>query len=153
ATMIPPALVGKSEGLLARLCATVGVSNLVELSGLARTANDPEGGCVAMPVARQRQFLEEGLGSVGLEVPAVTAQANSIQELRAKLAPSALRKQYNALRKILHVGDGPKLFELTGKSLSQANIGAFRPPLMRELEAFIADAKLDPLTAYLASYS
>src|SRR5690606_28365862 len=57
------------------------------------------------------------------------------------------------LRKILHVGDGPKLFELTGKSLSQANIGAFRPPLMRELEAFIADAKLDPLTAYLASYS
>lgn len=153
AAMIPSALVGQPEGLLARLCATVGVSNLVELSGLARLANDPEGGCVAMPVARQRQFLEEGLGSPDPAAPAVTSEVNGLQKPVAKLAPSAMKKQYNTFRKILHVGNGPKKFSLTGESLSQANIGAFRNPLMRELEAFIAGTDLSSLIAYIASYS
>ena len=72
---------------------------------------------------------------------------------RAKCAPSIGMNQYNTLRRILYIGDGPKKFPLTGGSLSQANIGAFRTPLKCELEAFIAKPDLDPLVHWIASYA
>ena len=151
--MIPPTLVGTESGILARICATVSVANLVELSGLDRRVNDPKTGCVSMPIERQRQFIEEGMGFPEPTVPATTTPEEGLQEGRSRCAPSAMMKQYNTLRRILHIGDGPKKFALTGKSLSQANIGAFRLPLRRELEAFIAQSKLSPLVAYIASHA
>ena len=62
-------------------------------------------------------------------------------------------KNYRRLRQTLYIGQGPKKFRLTGESLSQANIGAFRGPLQRELEALLKEQKLSPLVACIASFA
>ncbi|GEM_PF-853337 len=152
ALMVPSTLAGQTEGLLERICATVAVSNLVELSGLARQANNPKSGCVSMPIERQRQFLEEGRGVP--EEPSTFSRLDESELLsRPTLAPSVVKRQYNALRKTLFIGDGPKQFPLTGASLSQASIGAFRAPLRRELTAFVAQSDLSAMVFCLASYA
>jgi hypothetical protein len=153
AAQIPEALSGSPAGLLARLCATVGVSNLVELSGLARLANDTKAGCVSMLVPRQRQFLEEGYGPVESGPPEPVTQGSTSTIESRKCAPSAARTQYMQLRRALYIGAGPKTFKLTGESLSQANIGAFRFPLERELEAFISQDDISPLVACVAAFA
>lgn len=153
ADMLPDSLVGESKGLLARICATVSVSNLVELSGLARLANDPRAGCVSMTAARQRQFIEEGYGSQETSDAETSAQTTTPLVASRRGPPSTTMKQYNKLRRVLYIGDGPKDFVLTETSLSQANIGSFRTPLLRELEAFISQSDLDPLVACIASYA
>lgn len=151
AALIRPELSGGSQNLLARLCATVSVSNLSELSGLARCAIDANEGCVAMPVLRQRQFLEEGHGASQAEAtPAIGHQADiALRKVRCK--PSEALMQYRALRRTLFIGTGPKYFSLTGKKLTQANVGAFRQPLLRELEAMLAKENLSPLVSLVAS--
>jgi hypothetical protein len=153
AAQIPPVLSGASPGLLERLCATVAVTNVVELSGLARVALDGKSGCVSMPAVRQRQFLEEGHGLAG-SGPSVAATPDpGLRIVRQKCAPSIAHIQYNRLRKALHIGDGPKKFKLTGESLSQANIVAFREPLKRELSAFLAQDDLSPLVSCIAAFA
>ena len=153
AAQMPPVLAGQTAGLLERLCATIEITNRVELSGLARLANDVQTGCVSMPVARQRQFLEEGWGSVdALPLPS-NSSSNRRQIGERKFKPSEARKHYRRLRKVLHIGTGPKTFRLTGTSLPQANIGAFRGPLQRELEALLSEGKLSSLVACIAAYA
>ena len=153
AALMPRALAGPAAGLMDRLCATIEITNRVELSGLARLANDVPSGCVSMPVARQRQFLEEGWGSVDA-VPVPSQRASEQRQIGGrKCKPSEARKNYRRLRRVLHIGTGPKTFALTGESLSQANIGAFRGPLQRELEALLSEQKLSSLVACIAAYA
>lgn len=154
AAQMPRVLAGPAAGLLERLCATIEVANRIELSGLARLANDSQSGCVSMPVSRQRQFLEEGWGALESlpPLPSNTGRQSSPVGGR-KRKPSEARKNYRRLRQTLHVGTGPKKFRLTGESLSQANIGAFRGPLQRELEALLSEGKLSPLVACITAYA
>lgn len=152
--ILPPALAGSPKGLLDRICATTSVANVSELSGLARTAIDERGGSVAMPVARQRQFLEEGLGPID-ERPQIEQGLPKarVSEPGKSLSASDSRTQYRKLSRILHIGAGPTTFRLTGETLSQANIGAFRQPLCRELGAFLSQQGLSPVVAAIARFA
>ncbi len=154
AAQLPTALTGSKDDVLDRLCATISVANIVELSGLARTALDRHKGSIAMPTARQRQMLEEGHGLTTI-APQVTSISDAMngRASKQKSAPIKVREQYKQLRNILHIGDGPKTFKLTETQLSQANIGAFRNPLVRELEAFLAQDDLRPLVACIGAYA
>lgn len=152
--LLPPVLAASPHRLLERICATVSVANISELSGLARMAMDECGGSVAMPVARQRQFLEEGLGPT--EEQPSTSQGSLKPRLEVppkSVASSDPRAEYRRLRRTLHIGDGPMKFRLTGETLSQANIGAFRNPLCRELEAFLSQQSLSPVVAAIAQFA
>lgn len=154
AAQIPSLLANGTKDLLQRLCATVSIANRVELSGLARAALDREDGCVAMPTARQRQFLEEGLGPEGQGAPAGGSKgAVDLQMLNQRCVQSVVRQQYARLRETLHIGEGPKKFEITGEVLTQANIVAFRGPLRRELTAFLAQDHLSPLVACIGAFA
>lgn len=153
AAQMPQSLVGTPVDVLARLCATIEITNRIELSGLARLANDVQSGCVSMPVARQRQFLEEGWGVVeSMPLPPENPEESS-QITGRKCKPSEAAKNYRRLRQALYIGKGPKKFGLTGESLSQANIGAFRGPLQRELQALLSEAKLSPLVSCIVAYA
>lgn len=157
ASQLPPALVGQPHGLAARLCATVAVANLAELSGMARTGLDAISGCVPMSAFRQRQLLEEGYGAP--EAPANTPDTHlapnpdAPERLQGPDAPRAPKVQYRQLVDALHIGDGPKLFKLTRTKLSAAVVGSFRTPLINELLAFLAQGGLDPIVASIAAYS
>lgn len=153
AAQMPQALAGPAAGILERLCATIEVTNRVELSGLARLATDAKCGCVSMPIDRQRQFLEEGWGSVVPLLPPSARLGESSNIVGKKCKPTEARKNYNRLRKVLYIGRGPKTFKLTGERLSQANIGAYRDPLKRELKALLAEGALSKLVACIASYA
>jgi hypothetical protein len=153
AAQMPPLLAGPDAGLLERLCATIEVTNRVELSGLARLASDAQNGCISMPVARQRQFLEEGWGCVDLLSSPQKPPDESQQIEGRKCKPSEARENFGRLRRVLHIGKGPKTFQLTGESLSQANIGTFRGPLQRELEAHLSQGKFSSLVACITAYA
>ncbi|WP_157074045.1 hypothetical protein [Pseudoxanthomonas mexicana] len=153
AAQMPAQIAGHSAELLGRLCATVEIANRVELSGLARLANSRLSGCVNKTIARQRQFLEEGWGAVESLTLSSDRESGSSQVKARTCKPSEVKKDYRRLRDALNVGTGPKKFKLTGDSLSQANIGAFRGPLQRELEALLSEEKLSPLVACIAAYS
>jgi len=153
AAQIPAGLAGHSTGLLERLCATIEITNRVELSGLARLANDSRSGCVSMPITRQRQFLEEGWGSLDVRTLPSSNPTQSLQIEGQKCKPSEVRRNYHRLRNVLHIGMGPKTFQLTGETLTQANIGAFRGPLLRELEALLSEGGLGPLVACITAYA
>jgi hypothetical protein len=154
AAQIPSTLADGAQDLLGRLCATVSVANLVELSGLARTAMGQEGGCVAMPASRQRQFLEEGHGLDGSSLPGSGNKSDpDLRIADRRYVQSVARKQYMQLRKTLYIGEGPKVFEVTGETISQANIVAFRSPLKRELKAFLEQKDLSPLVACIAAFA
>jgi len=153
AAQIPAPLRGSATELFARLCATVAVTNIVELAGLARAAIDAKNGCVPMKAYRQRQFLEEGGGAVAPFEASATDLDADIRIFDHKCAPSTALRQFNQLSRALHIGEGPKTFEVTGETLSQANIVAFRGPLRRELEAFLAQPDLSPLVSCLGSFA
>ncbi len=153
AAQMPAQIAGQNAELLGRLCATVEIANRTELSGLARLANSKHSGCANMTIARQRQFLEEGWGSVHSLTVSSDRESGSSQVKARTCKPSEVKKDYRRLRDALNVGTGPKKFKLTGNSLSQANIGAFRGPLQRELEALLSEEKLSPLVACIAAYS
>lgn len=152
AAQIPSALVGDQHGIASRLCATVGVSNIVEISGLARLAMDPDSGSVSMSVARQRQLLEEGYGTEEVSGVGAVSQED-IRIASRKRGLTVARKQFIKLRETLHIGAGPKTFPLTGGSLSQANITSFRNPLARELSAFLAQEDLCQIVACLGAFA
>lgn len=153
AAQMPAQIAGHNTELLGRLCATVEIANRTELSGLARLANSKHSGCANMTVARQRQFLEEGWGSVD-SLTVSSDRAREKTQVKARTCkPSEVKKDYRRLRDALYVGTGPKKFKLTGGVLSQANIGAFRGPLKRELEALLSEETLSPLVACIAAYS
>ena len=154
AEQIPSALTDNAQDLLPRLCATVSVANLVELSGLARVALSREGGCVAMPAARQRQFLEEGHGPDGSAASGNGRKGNvDVRISDRRCVQSVARQQYIRLRETLFIGEGPKKFEITGETLSQANITAFRGPLRRELTAFLTQEHLSPLVSCIGAFA
>src|SRR5690606_16975107 len=94
-----------------------------------------------------------GYGSQETADAETSAQTTTLLVASRRGPPSTTMKQYNKLRRVLYIGDGPKDFVLTETSLSQANIGSFRTPLLRELEAFISQSDLDPLVACIASYA
>lgn len=152
AAQVPCALVGDQHGIASRLCATVGVTNIVELSGLARLALDPGSGSVSMSIARQRQLLEEGFGTGEAGNVAAVSQ-EGIRISGRKRGLTVARKQFKKLRKMLHIGAGPKTFPLTGGSLSQANITAFRNPLVRELTAFMAQEDICQIVACITAFA
>ncbi len=153
AAMLPKAIIGESQSALTRLCGTVATSNLVELSGLARLALDPAKGAVAMSIRRQRQFLEEGSGT-GEAAPATpfTAPAEISPPVGMRGMKLA-RIQYRQLIGILNIGEGPKHFELTDFTLAQANIVAFRQPLIAELSTYLLNSSLCPLVRYVAAFA
>lgn len=153
ASQLPEPLVDPSENLLDRLCATVAVANLVELSGLTRLAINENDGCVSMSVARQRQFLEEGRGPVGPVPRTESERGATVRIVANRCMPSTTRRQFRQLREILFVGEGPKTFGITGEVLSQANIVAFRGPMQRELEAFLALEGMSALVACIGSFA
>ena len=153
AAQMPNVLAGSADELLGRLCATVEIANRVELSGLARLANSSLSGCANMTVARQRQFLEEGWGAVdSMSLPSERMD-DSAQIRGRRSKPSEVHSDYRRLSDALFIGMGPKKFRLTGESLSQANIGAFRGPLTRELQALLSGEKLSPMVACIATYA
>ena len=157
AAQLPQEFVGEhAADVLVRLCATISVNNLLELSGLARMALSPETGSVSLQMDRQRQLLEEDLSSVSApesndaNLPAAPAATTIAQAKRGK---SLAMSQYYALRSTLNVGSGPKELRLTNAVISASNITAFRQPLMRELEAFLAMEKLSPVVSCLAAFA
>ena len=154
AMQIPQALSGNQHGITARLCATVAVSNLIELSGLSRLALDPEKGSVAMSIIRQRQLLEEGHGlDQATQAKAVSTASESFVIPARKRGAAIARKQYIRLIQTLHIGEGPKAFALTGERISQANITTFRNPLIRELTAYLAQGERSPVVACIAAFA
>lgn len=154
---LPAQLVGgTTDGLLKRLCATTAISNRIELSGIARSALDPDRGSVAMLPDRQRQFLEGGSGPVedcvgASKTTALAASQFSLSESSPKL--SIALGQYVELRQILNVGEGPKRFKRTDVTLSAANIVAFRSPMKAELNAFLASKELSSVVSCLAAFA
>ncbi len=153
AAMLPSAIIGESNSALTRLCGTVATSNLIELSGLARLALDPAKGAVAMSIRRQRQFLEEGSGT-GEAAPATRYAAHAeVSPPRGPRGKKLARMQYRQLIGILNIGEGPKRFELTDFTLGQANIVAFRQPLISELSAYLVNSSLCPLVRYVAAFA
>lgn len=152
--LLPIDIAGSPHRLLERICATTSVANTSELSGLARMSIDERGGSVAMPAARQRQFLEEGLGPIEERATIEQSLPNPrVRDPRMSVAASDPRAQYRKLSRILHIGDGPAKFRLTGEALSQANIGAFRKPLCRELQAFLCQQGLSPIVAAIGQFA
>ncbi len=153
AVMLPGAIIGISTSALSRVCGTVATSNLIELSGLARLALDPVKGAVAMSTRRQRQFLEEGSGT-GESAPARPSAAHAEVALpKGPRGKKLARMQYRQLIGILNIGEGPKRFELTDFTLNQANIVAFRQPLIAELRAYLASSNLCPLVRCIAAFA
>lgn len=151
---LPSTLSGNSSDVINRLCATVSVSNIVELSSLARKSLKQISGCVAMSVARQRQILEDGFGlpeEITVDSPANHAVINELPMKRRSSSKS--HEQYRKLRDTLYIGEGPKTFNNTEEHLTQANIGAFRNPLCRELTAFLKNEDLDPLVACIGAFA
>lgn len=154
AMQLPEPLVGKEKHVVARLCATVRMSNIIELSGLARLALDPNIGSTSMNVERQRQLLEEGYGSSEVaDVADPSLLREERQILTKRCGPAIAKIQYKHLRETLHIGEGPKYFPLTRTTLSQANINAFRNPLVRELTAFLANEDLSQIVACIAAFA
>ena len=154
AAQLPPALVGDGHNVITRLCATVSATNIVELSGLARMALKSAKGSVAMSIARQRQMLEEGYGDTEHTQREVTISDDVLVNIPShKCASSTVKKQYRQLCEVLYIGDGPKNFKITGVSLSQANITAFRNPLCDELTAFLKFDELDTLVSCIGAFA
>lgn len=153
AAQLPAALIGEADKLLERLCATVSVANITELSGLARMALDPKTGSRAMSILRQRQMLEEGCGAEKATHADGSKGEEDFRIVGKKRGTTIARAQYRKLCEILHIGEGPKVFPLTNEELSQANIVAFRNPLIRALTAYLQQEDLSPVVACIAAFA
>lgn len=151
AAILPAALVGGSTGVLTRLCETVHVCNLIELSGAARLALDPERGSVPAPVDQQIAWFDRD--------PTPTSPvslSSSISETATKASPhrrGEARKQYREMLAVFPKGSTTTQLPRTGQTITAADVARGRTKLVAELAAWESDPATSEVDAMLAHWS
>lgn len=159
--MLPARSLRSRTDALRDLCATVGVTNRIELSGAARLALDVRGGSVSASINEQVSFIDGDpvgplspsclLAKKGV-APSTSSEARESAPRRKSPRGYAMR-QYKALLKVFPSKDHVVTLPRTGKEITPANIERSRLLVVRELKAWSKDPTTNNIVAALARWA